>query len=347
MGLGPSYADPNVWIKGLGMHYKYICTWVDNPLIFSKAPMDIIKTVELRYTLKGTGVPEYYLRGNIEDIDWVTAPNQKTLAWSAKSYITNVTERIEKLYGKELQNYQSPMESMYRPELDATGLLTENEHTQYQMLVGCGNWEITLGTMAHYSSAPRQGHVAAMMRIFGYLKYYKKHRIVVDPTKSTVDQMKIIKHDWQELYPSLVEELLPNMLDPKGKSVKLTTYVDADHASDQVTRKLVTGILMFANNTAVKWYCKRQNTAETSTYGSELVAGQNATGLAMEMRYKLRMLGVPVNGAVTMYGDNMSAIQSTSVPSSVLKKKHNAIAWHRLHEGVALGIIDLIHIRSE
>ena len=68
----------------------------------------------------------------------------------------------------------------------------------------------------------------------------------------------------------------------------------------------------------------------------------------MEMRYyKLRMLGVPIDGAVTMYGDNMSVIQSTSVPSSVLKKKHNAIACHRLREGVASGIINLIHVRSE
>jgi hypothetical protein len=104
---------------------------------------------------------------------------------------------------------------------------------------------------------------------------------------------------------------------------------------------------MFANNTAIKWYCKRQNTVESSTYGSELVAGRIATELAMEMRYKLRMLGVPIDGAVTMYGDNMSVIQSMSVPSSILKKKHNAIAWHRLREAVASGVIDLLHVRSE
>jgi hypothetical protein len=104
---------------------------------------------------------------------------------------------------------------------------------------------------------------------------------------------------------------------------------------------------MFANNTAVKWHCKYWNTVETSIYGSELVAGCIATDLVMEMRYKLRMLGVPIDGAVTMYGDNMSVIQSTSVPSSVLKKKHNAIAWHQLCEGVASGIINLIHVRSE
>jgi hypothetical protein len=109
------------------------------------------------------------------------SPKQyKTLPRMERESITNVTERIEKLYGKELKNYQSPMESTYRLELDATKLLTENERAQYQILVGCGNWVITLGrydvqahyavsTMARYSAAPRQGHVAAMMRLFGYL----------------------------------------------------------------------------------------------------------------------------------------------------------------------------------
>lgn len=203
MGWSPSYADPNVWIKDLGTHYEYICTWVDDLLIFSKKPMDIIQTLEKRYTLKGTGVPEYYLGGNIDEIEWKGAPNGKTLAWSAKTYITSVTERIEKLYGVELKNYQSPMESTYRPELDATELLTESERTQYQMLIGCGNWVITLGrydvhyavvTMARHSATPRKGHVGAMLRVFGYLKFYKKHRIVVDPAKPYLDKTKIVKH---------------------------------------------------------------------------------------------------------------------------------------------------------
>jgi hypothetical protein len=84
------------------------------------------------------------------------------------------------------------MDQTYRPELDELELLGEVEHIQYQMLVGCGNWVVTLGrydvyyavsTMASYNAAPRMGHVAAMMRIFGYLQYYKKHQIIVDPTK--------------------------------------------------------------------------------------------------------------------------------------------------------------------
>ena len=45
----------------------------------------------------------------------------------------------------------------------------------------------------------------------------------------------------------------------------------------------------------VKWYSKRQKTVETSSYGSELVATRIAIELVQELRYKLRMLGVPID----------------------------------------------------
>ena len=134
---------------------------------------------------------------------------------------------------------------------------------------------------------------------------------------------------------------------PKMKPVKVTAYFDADHASDLVTRRSVTAALIFLNSTPVKWYCKRQNTVESSTYGSELVAARITTELVMETRYKLRMLGVPVEGPSDMLGDNMSVIVNCSLPSSTLKKKHNAIAYHRVREAVAARVIRLRHVRSE
>ena len=59
------------------------------------------------------------------------------------------------------------------------------------------------------------------------------------------------------------------------------------------------------------------------------------------------MLGVKVNGPTVVLGDNMSVIQNCSLPSSQLKKKHNAIAYHRIRECVAKGIIRLGHVASE
>jgi hypothetical protein len=133
----------------------------------------------------------------------------------------------------------------------------------------------------------------------------------------------------------------------KGKSVHITTYFDADHAHDLETRRSVTGVMIFLNKTPVQWYSKRQATVESSTYGSELVAARIATELTMAMRYRLRMLGVPIDGPTDLLGDNKSVITNCSIPSSTLKKKHNAIAYHRVREAVAAGVIRLGHIPSQ
>ena len=44
------------------------------------------------------------------------------------------------------------------------------------------------------------------------------------------------------------------------------------------------------------------------------------------IRYKLRMMGVPLTGPTYIYGDNMSVIYNTSQPESTLKKKKTPFA---------------------
>ena len=126
-----------------------------------------------------------------------------------------------------------------------------------------------------------------------------------------------MEHDWTEFYPDAEEEISHDMLEPKGRMARLTVYVDADHAHDQVTRRSITRIIVFPNNTPIRWYSKRQKTVESSTYGSELVAARTATELIMELRYTLRMLSTPLDGPALMLGDNMyvvSVVLNTTAP---------------------------------
>ena len=53
------------------------------------------------------------------------------------------------------------------------------------------------------------------------------------------------------------------------------------------------------------------------------------------LRYKLRMMGIPVEGPTCIYGDNQSVLANTTIPDSTLKKKSQSIAYHFVHEGVA------------
>jgi hypothetical protein len=142
--------------------------------------------------------------------------------------------------------------------------------------------------------------------------------------------------DWTKLYLEATGELPPHMPPPKGKGSRSTCNIDADRAHDVVTRRSVSGVLLFFNNMPVnKWISKRQKMVESSSYGSELVAARVAIELIIEFRYKVRMLGVPVTETALMLGDNMSIIINTTIPSSQLKKKHNAIAYHRVCEAIA------------
>ena len=53
------------------------------------------------------------------------------------------------------------------------------------------------------------------------------------------------------------------------------------------------------------------------------------------LRYKLRMIGIPVIGCLFLYGDNQSLLCNTCIPDSTLKKKNHDIAYHFVREGVA------------
>ena len=127
--------------------------------------------------------------------------------------------------------------------------------------------------------------------------------------------------------------------------MQINCFVDADHAGNRVTRRSHTGIIMYCNTAPIIWYSKRQNTVESSTFGSEFVALKIATELIEGLRYKLRMFGVPIEGEARVFCDNESVVKSSTYAESVLKKKHCSVAYHKVREAVAAGKI-LIYYES-
>ena len=60
---------------------------------------------------------------------------------------------------------------------------------------------------------------------------------------------------------------------------------------------------------------------ESSTFGSEFVALKVATELIEGLLYKLRMFGVPIDGATSVYCDNQSVTKNVTVPASTLYQR--------------------------
>ena len=78
---------------------------------------------------------------------------------------------------------------------------------------------------------------------------------------------------------------------------------------------------------------------ESSTFGSKLVAMCICHDLLVGLRIKLKLFGVPLEGPVNVYGNNDGVQKNTSIPSSMLNRKHNSINYHAVHESMATGIM--------
>jgi hypothetical protein len=114
-----------------------------------------------------------------------------------------------------------------------------------------------------------------------------------------------------------------------------------------LTGRAVTGILHYINQTPFDWYCKKQATVETSTYGAEFVAARTCIEQIIEIRTMLRYLGVRVSTYSYMFGDNRSVVDSSTVPESKLHKRHNALSYHKVREAISAGYIKFEHIPGD
>jgi hypothetical protein len=274
---------------------------------------------------------------------------------SAKQYLTNAILNIEQTLGEKLPSSSrivTPLPHGYHPELDTSGYLTDDRTNYYMSLIGILLWtselgriDITqeVGLMSRFNARPRIGHYNAVLRMFGYLKRHLNSKLVCDPHTRDFSHINFVNPSWKEQYPDAQEELPPDMPPPLGRAVQVSVFVDAAHADCHVTRRSTTGILAFINGTPIRWYSKRQNTVEASTYGSEFVAMRIASEMIITLRYNLRVLGIPIDGPANVFCDNMSVVTSATIPSSVLKKKHNAISYHKVRESIASGAMRIAH----
>ena len=98
------------------------------------------------------------------------------------------------------------------------------------------------------------------------------------------------------LCPDAIDQTLHDMPQALGEGVNISCFVDADHAGNKITRMSHTGIIIFINSAPIIWYSKRQNTVESSTFGSELIALKQAVDMLEGLIYKLRMFGIPIYG---------------------------------------------------
>ena len=74
------------------------------------------------------------------------------------------------------------------------------------------------------------------------------------------------------------------------------------------------------------------------------MAMRHAVEEVVALRYMLRCLGVNVDTASAVYGDNLGFIHNATIKDILLKKKHVVIRYQKVREEVSAGIIVPIKI---
>jgi hypothetical protein len=349
MGFKASLADPDVWMakdfkqEGSSIiagerfrgqaYYKYIFVYVDDILVLAENPKSIMDVLAKTYRLKegSAGEPQTYLGAQIKKHTLQDNPSKQVWAMSAEKYIKeairNVENNLAKTGRKSPNNVPTPLTSSYRPELDVSPELNAEQFHTYQQLVVILRWMVELeridihlpvSLLAQHLALPRLDHLDQVYHVFAYLKAHHHSRILLDDTKPHVDHFRFPTVDWRDFYPDAQEAIPVNAPEPLGNDVVVSCFVDADHAGNQVTHRSHTGIVIFCNRAPIIWFSKCQNTVETSSFGSEFVTLRIAVELIESIRYKLRMFGIPIQGAANVYCDNASVVVNSQMPESTL-----------------------------
>jgi hypothetical protein len=61
----------------------------------------------------------------------------------------------------------------------------------------------------------------------------------------------------------------------------------------------------------------------------------------------LRMFGIPIDGPSNVFCDNKSVVTNSTIPTSLLNKKHNSIAYHRVRESVAAKVTRIAKVDTK
>ncbi|KAJ9561649.1 hypothetical protein OSB04_006809 [Centaurea solstitialis] len=145
---------------------------------------------------------------------------------------------------------------------------------------------------ARYHAKPKESHLAAVKRIFRYLKGTPYYGI------------------WY----------------PKGLGFELQAYTDADYGGCNMDRKSTSGHLQFLGNKLVSWASKKQQCVSTSTAESEYVAAASCCSQVLWMQSQLRDYGLEYK-KIPIYCDSKSAIAISANPVQHSKTKHIDIRY--------------------
>ena len=123
------------------------------------------------------------------------------------------------------------------------------------------------------------------------------------------------------------------------ETIRVTAYVDSDHAGDSSDRKSRSGWIISLNGCTFCWYSKKQKTVALSSSEAEYMAMSECCRSLRAFQIFINEFRIYLIDCMDMYCDNNCAIDWSKSEKSLKGAKHVEVRYHFIRDCVAEGVV--------
>ncbi|KAK2363075.1 hypothetical protein QL285_088089 [Trifolium repens] len=240
---------------------------------------------------------------------------EDTIFISQSKYAKNIVKK----FGMENANHKrTPAATHLKLSKDEHGVSVDQ--SLYRSMIGSllyltasrPDISFAVGVCARYQAEPKMSHLNQVKRILKYVS-------------GTSDYGILYSH---------------------GEDTRLLGYCDADWVGSADDRKSTSGGCFFLGSNLISWFSKKQNCVSLSTAEAEYIAAGSSCSQLLWMKQMLGEYNVQQD-VLTLYCDNLSAINISKNPIQHSRTKHIDIRHHFIRDLVEDNIVTLEHVATE